>query len=751
MTSEPDIKPSGACVTQSRGNNTEVECSVKELGGLTTAIIAFWGIHLTGLDVGSVEVAESERISYVLRLSNRGLAMATNVTVTDTLPSGVQVGDVSEPDIKPSGACVTQSRGNNTEVECSVKELGGLTTAIIAFSIATKDRFNAGDFVENQASCSWDGNLLPGCEAAAVTLIKPVEADLSMTKASRLSDDQLIYTLTVTNDGPSLATDLEVRDTLPVEVTFSSASPECNGENNAVTCQLGDLEHGSNKVVEIIVDVDPLATGDIINSASCSSAVADPNDCVATLSTNIDKADLSITKRLDPSSTEDVLVYLLEVNNSGPSDAETVHVTDTLPEGLTLMSFSGDCAEDANGVIDCNLGTLAVDDPRQLSITVSVDPGATRTVTNEAKVSSSTPEANPGNETDSTPTEVNPSADLVLTKWDLADPVSAGTNLTYRVSVENKGPSDAEDVVVTDRLPEQVTLVSANGCTENPSGSLDCPLGTIDADSLRLLSITVSVDPSATGQVTNWASVSSSTQEANRGNESAFETTVVAALAATPTATPPPPFTPTPTPAPTSTALSTATPTATPPAPFTATPTPTPTSTATNTPVTPSLAAKIVFVTSERILGRITEGSLTGVTAADAICNRLANAAPGTFKAWLSDTISEPASRFTQAAGPYKLVTGVTVADNWPDLIDGQLQVPIDTDEVGMKVLSVFPQVWTNTKADGTRRFTHCSDWTVELGPLVGGLGLSNSSDATWTDLQVVQCNFPSHIYCFEQ
>ena len=264
------------------------------------------------------QVAESERISYVLRLSNRGLAMATNVTVTDTLPSGVQVGDVSEPDIKPSGACVTQSRGNNTEVECSVKELGGLTTAIIAFSIATKDRFNAGDFVENQASCSWDGNLLPGCEAAAVTLIKPVEADLSMTKASRLSDDQLIYTLTVTNDGPSLATDLEVRDTLPVEVTFSSASPECNGENNAVTCQLGDLEHGSNKVVEIIVDVDPLATGDIINSASCSSAVADPNDCVATLSTNIDKADLSITKRLDPSSTEDVLVYLLEVNNSGP-------------------------------------------------------------------------------------------------------------------------------------------------------------------------------------------------------------------------------------------------------------------------------------------------------------------------------------------------------------------------------------------------------------------------------------------------
>ena len=91
------------------------------------------------------------------------------------------------------------------------------------------------------------------------------------------------------------------------------------------------------------------------------------------------------------------------------------------------------------------------------------------------------------------------------------------------------------------------------------------------------------------------------------------------------------------------------------------------------------------------------------------------------------------------------------MADNWPDLIDGQLQVPIDTDEVGMKVLSVFPQVWTNTKADGTRRFTHCSDWTVELGPLVGGLGLSNSSDATWTDLQVVQCNFPSHISCFEQ
>src|SRR5688572_9149617 len=49
-----------------------------------------------------------------------------------------------------------------------------------------------------------------------------------------------------------------------------------------------------------------------------------------------------------------------------------------------------------------------------------------------------------------------------------------------------------------------------------------------------------------------------------------------------------------------------------------------------------------------------------GVDAADTHCQQLAIASGlgGTFRAWISDSISSPSTRFTRAAVPYKLING---------------------------------------------------------------------------------------------
>ena len=90
-----------------------------------------------------------------------------------------------------------------------------------------------------------------------------------------------------------------------------------------------------------------------------------------------------------------------------------------------------------------------------------------------------------------------------------------------------------------------------------------------------------------------------------------------------------------------------------------------------------------VFVTST-----VHDGSLGGLAGADAICQTRADspgslAAPGTYKAWLSDATASPSTRFTQATVPYKLVNGTTVAPNWAGLVDGSLDAPIDVTEQG--------------------------------------------------------------------
>src|SRR5450756_3100725 len=58
---------------------------------------------------------------------------------------------------------------------------------------------------------------------------------------------------------------------------------------------------------------------------------------------------------------------------------------------------------------------------------------------------------------DTTTTTVNAQADLRVTKTDGPDPVLAGNTLTYTITVDNLGPSDALGVSLSDVLPTELT------------------------------------------------------------------------------------------------------------------------------------------------------------------------------------------------------------------------------------------------------------------------------------------------------
>ena len=118
-------------------------------------------------------------------------------------------------------------------------------------------------------------------------------------------------------------------------------------------------------------------------------------------------------------------------------------------------------------------------------------------------------------------------ADLTISKLDSVDPVLAGAELIYTIRVDNIGTGPAADVVVTDTLPAGVTLVSTTGCAEDPAGVPTCSLGTIDAAGFAEYTITVTVDPSTTGLITNNASVTTSSEESNPDNNSTSQDTTV--------------------------------------------------------------------------------------------------------------------------------------------------------------------------------------------------------------------------------
>jgi len=179
-----------------------------------------------------------------------------------------------------------------------------------------------------------------------------------------------------------------------------------------------------------------------------------------------------------------------------------------------------------------------------------------------------------------------------------------------------------------------------------------------------------------------------------------------------------------------------------------------------------SSITKTVFVTATMYNGDLLiaaqknfadcAGVTTGMEGADCICQETAEAAglSGTYLAWLSTgSADDPQSRFTQATVPYVLTNFTVLADDWTDLTDGTINVPLNITENG-NAAGGDTRVWTNVHINGiSYKLNHCSDWTSSFpsGP-IGAAGLRTQSDNDWTTSGFdVSCNSSLHLYCFEQ
>ena len=118
-------------------------------------------------------------------------------------------------------------------------------------------------------------------------------------------------------------------------------------------------------------------------------------------------------------------------------------------------------------------------------------------------------------------------ANLALTKSDAPDPVVSGSPLTYTISVVNAGPNTATDVAITDTLPAGVTLVSAVPSQGSCAGTtvVVCSLGTLNIE--QSASVTITVTPSTSGQITNTAFVAAAQNDPDPANNIATQTTTV--------------------------------------------------------------------------------------------------------------------------------------------------------------------------------------------------------------------------------
>lgn len=166
----------------------------------------------------------------------------------------------------------------------------------------------------------------------------------------------------------------------------------------------------------------------------------------------------------------------------------------------------------------------------------------------------------------------------------------------------------------------------------------------------------------------------------------------------------------------------------------------------------------LVFVSSVRYTG-----ALGGLAGADAKCQALATTAglPGEFKAWLSDGVETPMTRFKHGL-PYVRVDKQLVAEDLAGLSSmSMLGSPIAMTEHGVVITEasdcddVQDKVWTNVDSEGAPGGSFdCAGWTRTdgLAPMDGGIGAAHAIDAGWSDGPCeVTCAARLGLYCFQQ
>jgi uncharacterized repeat protein (TIGR01451 family) len=397
---------------------------------------------------------------------------------------------------------------------------------------------------------------LPDPEPGNNTSTDPVTvvdiADVMISKSASpttvTAGENVTWTLTVGNDGPSDADGVIVNDPLPAGTTFVSvdgpAGWSCTG-GTSVQCTIATLPAGATGTITIVARVgSDVADGTRIDNESTISTTTTDSDP----DNNVDDASITVNTRADlvldkSHSAESVTAgtqvsFTLDVRNVGPSNAKgDVTIVDTLPVGMTYVSNTGPWActpgevTDSGQIVTClydgGADLAAGLSAETLTMVVSVDPSIDpeevgEGLANSARVSSQTTDPVPGNNTDTDRIPVVFDADLSIVKSH-EGPVRVGDDLVFSLVVENAGPSTARDVIVGDELPDGLEYVDATGegweCLTDESAIL-CGL-TEPLEPGRqapVIRVTVTVLPAAYPSAVNEAAVGSSTPDSDEEN-----------------------------------------------------------------------------------------------------------------------------------------------------------------------------------------------------------------------------------------
>ena len=253
-------------------------------------------------------------------------------------------------------------------------------------------------------------------------------------------NDEITYTVTVTNNGVGDAKQVVVRDVLGEGLKFVKATGEYTFDEatNTVTWTV-DLAKGESQTfyVTAVAEAYGVLSNNVFVGDKTAFAVVTVPEIIPGKSVDVENPNFG-----------DTVTYTVTVTNNGVVDAKQVVVVDHLNKGLKYVSSSyngvyDEVAHTVTWVVDIAAGS-------SLDLTVTAVADEYGVLTNIVSVGDKSASV------DVTVPEIIPTKDVNNTAPNFGDKVE------YTITLSNNGVVDAKQVVVVDTLDEGLTFVSAS-------------------------------------------------------------------------------------------------------------------------------------------------------------------------------------------------------------------------------------------------------------------------------------------------
>jgi uncharacterized repeat protein (TIGR01451 family) len=525
----PSNTPAGTSFTNSANLESSNDPSSENNVAVSSLTVSSTDLSVT--KSGPSSVTAGQQITYTIGAANAGPDTATNVHLNDPLPPGTTFVSFVQ-NTGPAFACSIPGGGQTGTVDCVINSFGSGLSATFTLIVTVSSTVADGTVVTNTATLSGD-TADPDSNnntASANTSVIGV-TDLSVTKTGPATADagtNVSYTINVANVAGGAAANAQLTDTIPAGTTFVSFQQttgptfSCSG-TSTITCTNASFAASATATFTLVVSTTASATGSVSNTANVSTSTTDTNggnNSSTAVTTLTASADIAVTKSGPATAAAGSdISYLISISNAGPSDAQSVSLTDTIPAATSFVSINQNTGPAFNcsgtTTVTCTIATLAANASATFTLTVHVNSGGS--IANTATGSSTTSDPNSANNS-STATTAASLVDLSLTKSISPGPYVVGNPVTFTLVVTNSGTVAATNVVVVDPLPGGM---SATGTT--PPGAcsgtttVTCTTPTLAAGGTITFTITANL-PQLPGSYTNTATASSATTEATPGN-----------------------------------------------------------------------------------------------------------------------------------------------------------------------------------------------------------------------------------------